>query len=166
MASVATKDKPPMEGGMQQIDLTTLSMPQLAQLKQNLEQDLQLYQESLQTLKVAQTKFQESADSAEKLESTQEGSEILVPLTGSVYVPGKITKPELPLVDIGTGYYAENTIEQAKNYFKRKVKFVTEQMEKVQVLGLEKSRVRDAVQEVMELKAQAASAQQPATART
>ena len=38
MASVATKDKPPMEGGMQQIDLTTLSMPQLAQLKQNLEQ--------------------------------------------------------------------------------------------------------------------------------
>lgn len=25
-----------------------------------------------------------------------------------MYVPGKITKPELPLIDIGTGYYAEN----------------------------------------------------------
>ena len=89
-----------------------------------------MYQDSLQTLKIAQTKFQESAESAEKLEATQEGSEILVPLTGSVcvnniickqkklyfissllsqvYVPGKITKPELPLIDIGTGYYAEN----------------------------------------------------------
>ena len=35
------------------------------------------------------------------------------------------------------------TIEQAKSYFKRKVKFVTEQMEKVQMLGIEKSQVRD-----------------------
>jgi prefoldin subunit 5 len=24
-----------------------------------------------------------------------------------MYVPGKITKPHLPLVDVGTGYYAE-----------------------------------------------------------
>ena len=25
-----------------------------------------------------------------------------------MYVPGKISKPEQPLIDIGTGYYAEN----------------------------------------------------------
>lgn len=25
-----------------------------------------------------------------------------------MYVPGKICKPEQPLIDIGTGYYAEN----------------------------------------------------------
>jgi hypothetical protein len=37
MASVSSKDKAPVEG-MQKIDLTTLSIPQLAQLKQNLEQ--------------------------------------------------------------------------------------------------------------------------------
>ena len=24
-----------------------------------------------------------------------------------MYVPGKITKPQTPLVDVGTGYYAE-----------------------------------------------------------
>ncbi len=34
-------------------------------------------------------------------------------------------------------------VEQAKSYFKRKVKFVTEQMEKIQMLGMEKSQVRD-----------------------
>lgn len=49
-------------------------------------QDLSLYQESLQTLKIAQTKFQESAECAEKLEQTTEGSEVLVPLTGSVRI--------------------------------------------------------------------------------
>lgn len=82
------------------------------------------------------------------------------------------------------------TIEQAKSYFKRKVKFVTEQMEKVQMLGIEKSQVRDgkyptcklqhfivyyyifsfkstAVAEVMELKVQAQvnANQQPSVAR-
>nr|CAG4647613.1 EOG090X0NBB [Megafenestra aurita]SVE92818.1 EOG090X0NBB [Megafenestra aurita] len=154
------KDKA-QENNMQKIDLTTLTLQQLAQLKQQLEQDLSLYQDSLQTLKIAQTKFQESADSAEKLETTQDGAPILVPLTGSMYVPGKISKPELPLIDIGTGYYAENTIEQAKSYFKRKVKFVTEQMEKVQMLGIEKSQVRDAVAEVMDLKVQAQVAANP-----
>ena len=40
------------------------------------------------------------------------------------------------------GYWAQN-VEQAKSYFKRKVKFVTEQMEKIQMLGIEKSNVRD-----------------------
>jgi prefoldin alpha subunit len=40
------------------------------------------------------------------------------------------------------GHWAQN-VEQAKSYFKRKVKFVTEQMEKIQMLGIEKSNVRD-----------------------
>lgn len=43
----------------------------------------------------------------------------------------------------------------AKNYFERKIKFVTEQMEKIQSLGLEKSRIRDAVIEIIEKKLQA-----------
>lgn len=31
----------------------------------------------------------------------------------------------------------------AKDYFDRKVKYVTEQMEKIQVIGIEKSKIRD-----------------------
>ena len=106
---VSQKGKSQTEESMQRVDLTTLSLPQLAQLKQQLEQvsftwlkfttqfswnviwffffkDLNLYQESLQTLKIAQTKFQESADSAEKLDKMKEGCTILVPLTGSVNI--------------------------------------------------------------------------------
>ncbi|KAI4459738.1 prefoldin subunit 5 [Holotrichia oblita] len=48
----------------------------------------------------------------------------------------------------------DQDIESGKDYFKRKINFVTEQMEKIQVLGLEKSKIRDAVVEVMELKMQ------------
>jgi hypothetical protein len=41
---------------MQTIDLTKLSLGQLTQFKNQMDQDLQFYQESLQTLKLAQTK--------------------------------------------------------------------------------------------------------------
>lgn len=55
-------------------------------------------------------------------------------------------------------------MEGAVDYFKRKVNFITEQMEKIQEMGLEKSKVRDAIVEVMEIKLQAQmqSARQPA----
>ena len=42
--------------GQMQIDLTKLSLMQLTQFKNQMDQDLQFYQESLQTLKLAQTK--------------------------------------------------------------------------------------------------------------
>lgn len=45
-------------------------------------------------------------------------------------------------------------IEEAKEYFKRKMSFVTEQMEKIQILGSEKSKIRDAIVEVMDMKLQ------------
>nr|CAG4644515.1 EOG090X0NBB [Lepidurus arcticus] len=138
----------------QEIDLTKLSLPQLTQLKQQFDQELALCQDSLQTLKMAQTKFQESSETAEKLESTTEGSDILVPLTGSMYVPGKMIQPEIALIEIGTGYYAEKKVADAKDYFRRRVKFLTEQMEKLQLIGIEKSKIREAIMEVMEIKMQ------------
>ncbi|KAJ8931126.1 hypothetical protein NQ314_016007 [Rhamnusium bicolor] len=113
--------------GMQQIDLTTLNIQQLSTLKQQLDQELNLFQESLASLKGAQSKFQNSGETLEKITPESEGKYILVPLTGS-------------------------DIDGAKDYFQRKIKFVTEQMEKIQYLGLEKSKIRDAIVEIADLK--------------
>lgn len=140
-----------------------------------------MFQESLHSLKLAQGKFQNSGECLEKVTPGAEGKSILVPLTGSVsffgncvyifyfllyislmpfkmYVPGRLANTKNVLIDIGTGYYAEQDIESARDYFKRKIAFVTEQMEKIQIIGLEKSKVRDTVAEVMELKMQPQSA--------
>ena len=35
------------------------------------------------------------------------GKTILVPLTNSLYVPGKLSDPEHVIVDVGTGYYVQ-----------------------------------------------------------
>jgi len=149
---------------VQTIDLTKLNLMQLTQFKNQLDQDLQFYQESLQNLKVAQTKFQDSGDSLSKLTPENNEKEILVPLTGSMYVPGKLSDPEKVLVDVGTGYYVEKDVESAKEYFTKKVKYVTEQMEKVQGIGNEKNKIREAVMDVMEAKLQVQFAQQQAQA--
>ena len=51
----------------------------------------------------------------------REGHEVLVPLTGSMYVPGVIKQTEKVLVDVGTGYYVEKDIPAARDYFNKKV---------------------------------------------
>ncbi|XP_041968631.1 probable prefoldin subunit 5 [Aricia agestis] len=158
MATVSSAPAP----GMQQIDLSKLSIQQLAQLKQQLDQELNVFQDSLQTLKIAQQKFVESGESVEKITPSTKGKTILVPLTGSMYVPGTIADTDNVIIDIGTGYYAQKDIEGAKDYFKRKVQFVTEQMEKIQAMGIEKSKVRDAICMMMEMKVKAQTQAQAA----
>ncbi|KAL1140847.1 hypothetical protein AAG570_000775 [Ranatra chinensis] len=128
---------------MQQIELNKLSLPQLTQLKKQLEQELGLFQESLTTLKVAQTKYGDSKESLEKMQPNSKGSKILVPLTSSMFVPGTIADSEKVIIEIGTGYYVQMDMESAKDYFKRRVAYVTEQMEKIQNFGIEKSKLRE-----------------------
>ncbi|XP_060813781.1 prefoldin subunit 5 [Bombus pascuorum] len=139
---------------LQKIDLTTLNLQQLTVLKQQLDQELGVFQDSLQTLKIAQSKFQESGSCLEKISPSMDGNEILVPLTGSMYVVGKLVDTNNVLIDIGTGYYAQKKVPDAKDYFDRRVAYVTEQMEKIQQLGLEKSKIRDATVDVIEMKLQ------------
>jgi len=96
-------------------------------------------------------KFSESGECVDKITPESKGKEILVPLTSCMYVPGQISDAEKLLIDIGTGYYVEKDIAGTKDYFTRKVKFVTEQMEKIQKIATEKSKLREVVMDIMEV---------------
>lgn len=124
--------------------------------------ELILFNDSLTTLKVAKSKYAGSKEALEQFKPTWNDNVTLVPLTGSMYVPGKFKGINNVLIDIGTGYYVEMNLDSAKDYFKRRVDFVTEQMEKIEKLGIEKSRIRDAIQEVMQIKMQSMAVQQQA----
>ncbi|KAL8795221.1 MAG: hypothetical protein Q9195_002232 [Heterodermia aff. obscurata] len=92
----------------QTIDLATLPTAQLTNLKNQLTQDLQHLTTSFQQLRAAQTKFRDCINSVrDGVERSEEGKEILVPLTPSLYVPGKLASTKTVLVDIGTGFYVE-----------------------------------------------------------
>jgi len=44
-----------------------------------------------------------------------------VPLTSSLYVPGRLADTEHVLVDIGTGFYVEKTTEDALKFYNGKI---------------------------------------------
>ncbi|SCZ93700.1 BZ3501_MvSof-1269-A2-R1_Chr1-1g00813 [Microbotryum saponariae] len=90
-----------------QISLTDLTLEQLHQVRQQLDQELQHLTNAFQELRLAQVKFAAALESLDSLKKANQDKNILIPLTSSLYVPGKIKDPEHVLVDIGTGYYVE-----------------------------------------------------------
>ncbi|ODN00967.1 DNA polymerase delta small subunit [Orchesella cincta] len=130
------------------INLMALAPQQLAQLKQQVEQELNFYQDAIIQLKEVQLKMQESNNCLKSLDP--EKKEMLVPVTGSMFVKGELEEADKVWIDVGTGYYVEKTIEEAQDYFKRKVEFLTGQIEKVQSVGREKSTVRQGTMKLPE----------------
>jgi prefoldin alpha subunit len=128
---------------MQEINLTQVPLPQLSQLKNQLDQEVQFLSSSILQLKAVQQKFVSSKELLSKLAPENDGKETLVPLTPSLYVPGRLTRIDSVLLDIGTGYFAEKTIEEAQSYFQRKIEYLAKQIEDVQPSLLEKQKTRE-----------------------
>uniref|UniRef100_A0A7N6BGP8 Prefoldin 5 n=1 Tax=Anabas testudineus TaxID=64144 RepID=A0A7N6BGP8_ANATE len=118
------------------VNLTDLSLPQLEGLKTQLDQEVEFLTSSIGQLKVVQTKYVEAKDSL------------------NMYVPGTLNDVEHVLVDVGTGYYVEKNVEDSKAFFKRKIDFLTKQIEKIQPALQEKHAMKQAVIEVMNVKIQ------------
>ena len=131
----------------QQINVADLDLPQLAEVKRQLEevgafsspssghpthsnspcQELSHLTNSFAQLKQAQAKFRSCIESAKEVKPENKGTvihirvpllghlpdkdcrgkAILVPLTSSLYVPGRLLDVENVLIDIGTGYYIQ-----------------------------------------------------------
>lgn len=86
--------------------------------------------ESYKDLQDAKQKFKESLDSIKIQRELPNDKNILVPLTGSMYVPGHISNTNEFLLDIGTQYLVEKDADGAIDYFERKMKFIDVQLAK------------------------------------
>ncbi|KAG8533350.1 uncharacterized protein KY384_002133 [Bacidia gigantensis] len=117
MATNTSKPQAPPQA----IDLMTLPLQQLNQVKNQITQELQHLTTSFQQLKTAQAKFKDCITSIKNGLSREEGTPILVPLTPSLYVPGTLASPDTVLVDIGTGFYVEKKPDAAQEFYKNKV---------------------------------------------
>merc|ERR1719231_1385495 len=60
------------------------------------------------------------------------GTPMLVPVTGSMYVRGETTQVETLLVDVGTGYFIEKSVDEAKAFLTRKMALIESQAQNVQ----------------------------------
>ena len=146
----------------QQIPLGQLPAQQLDQIKRDIEQEISVFTESINQLKMAQQKFHESLVNLDRIIVKNEGKELMVPMTSSMYVPGILDETSSVMVDIGTGYYVEKSVEEGRKYFTRKIDFVGSQLEKIHPLLLEKQRIRSALVEALSEKLSAQMSQQKA----
>lgn len=104
-----------------------------------INQEMQHLGGSYQQLKLVQNRYNDCVDSLKEIAGAKRGnclrraastrrisqfdsqnsqsplgktdSEMLIPLTSSLYIPGKLMDVEKVIVDIGTGYYAEKVID-------------------------------------------------------
>ena len=88
---------------------------------QRLESEIQTLSQNYSAMKLTQSKYAESDLAMRSINPENKDKEILVPLTSSLYIPGKIKDVHNVLVDIGTGYYVKKKTAHAREFFKRKV---------------------------------------------
>ncbi|KAF9233260.1 Prefoldin alpha subunit [Melanogaster broomeanus] len=113
----------------QQINVADLDIQQLADVRRQLEEELNHLTNSFAQLKQAQSKFRSCIENVAEVKPKNKGTTILVPLTNSLYVPGKLSDTEHVIVDVGTGYYVKKTRAEATKYYEAKVEFIRNNLE-------------------------------------
>lgn len=101
---------------------------------EQLDAEIETLLESRKDLQDAKQKFKDSLEAIKQQSTLEDGKSILVPLTGSMYVPGHITDTKQFLLDIGTQYLIERDTAGAIDYFERKIKFIDAQLAKFSLL--------------------------------
>ncbi|EGN97277.1 hypothetical protein SERLA73DRAFT_139436 [Serpula lacrymans var. lacrymans S7.3] len=144
----------------QQINVTDLDLPQLSDVKRQLEEELNHLTNSFAQLKQAQAKFKACIENASEIKPQNKGTTILVPLTNSLYVPGRLNDTENVIVDVGTGYYVKKSRAQASKYYQTKVDYIRTNLDSLQETIQKKQENMTFLLNVMQAKIQAQS--QPA----
>lgn len=135
------------------MDIQDLSVQQLAEVRQQLEAELEHLSESFTQLRQAQGKFRDCIDSVKTASRDgEEGKDILVPLTASLYVPGQMKNVDKYVVDVGTDYFVEKNAADAVKLFENKCETLNKNLVDLDKLVNEKMRGLQTVEEFFKKK--------------
>ncbi|KAJ8658567.1 prefoldin, alpha subunit [Lichtheimia ornata] len=105
----------------QTVNITDLDLPSLQQVKTQLEEELSHLTQSYGKLRGAQARFSDCADSVESLKSEKADDKTIL-----------LSDVEKVIVDVGTGYYVEKSLDGATSFYKTKEEYVKQNLEKLQ----------------------------------
>ncbi|KAG2228202.1 hypothetical protein INT45_010994 [Circinella minor] len=137
----------------QTVNLNDLDLPSLQQVKVQLEEELSHLTQSYGKLKGAQARFLDCAESVESIKGEKADDKTIL-----------LSNVEKVIVDIGTGYYVEKTLEGAQKFYQGKEEYVKQNLEKLQETINGKQSSLRAIVNVMQDKFQQQQ-QQAATAK-
>ncbi|KNC85712.1 hypothetical protein SARC_02122 [Sphaeroforma arctica JP610] len=122
MTDRTISDKP--APGAREVDLNTLPVQALANLKEQTEEEIQYLAQSKSQLELAAKKFVVAKQAVASINPESSQAQVLVPMTKSLYVPGKLSNVEKVVVELGTGYYVEKSMVEAGKYYDRRLEYL------------------------------------------
>ncbi|CEN62325.1 Prefoldin [Aspergillus pseudodeflectus] len=152
------------------VNINSLSAPQLRALQTRLSTELEHLTSSHAKLRAAQSRFRDCVRSindgvvGSEKRGTQGRDEILVPLTTSLYVKGRLVDREKVLVDVGTGYFVEKTAAKAIEFYEQKVKELETNLTELEKLVQTKSGQQRLFEDALRQKLMSEGAGSSATA--
>ncbi|KAJ1642399.1 subunit of tubulin prefoldin [Coemansia asiatica] len=139
-------------GKPQTINLEDLPLAQLQKIKTQLEEELNSLTGAFSQMKQAQSAFRECKNCIDEMTPESKDKTIMIPLTNSLYVPGKLSDIEKVVVDIGTGYYVEKSAKDAASYYDSKIEYVQDNAKKIQQTVEQKQASYRGLLEIMQYK--------------
>lgn len=102
------------------------SLEQLNQACQRVQQEYKFYQSSLEAFQALSKECSKNEDVGRRLKAASIGNKVLLPLTGTMYVEGRLLDPFHLLVNIGADYYAKMTNDQVVDFYRRKISLLSQ----------------------------------------
>ncbi len=115
---------------IKEVPLEKLSIDQLNYVGKQIEQEISNYSTYYSSLKIAHNKFLDNKEYIKDLKTYQD-KEILVPMTSSLYIPGKCCDVKRVTVEIGANFFVETTIDKADKFCDRKLESIKKNLDKI-----------------------------------
>ncbi|KAG7556203.1 Prefoldin alpha subunit archaea-type [Arabidopsis suecica] len=133
-------------------EMEKMGIDQLKALKEQADLEVNLLQDSLNNIRTATVRLDAAAAALNDLSLRPQGKKMLVPLTASLYVPGTLDEADKVLVDIGTGYFIEKTMDDGKDYCQRKIHLLKSNFDQLFEVAAKKKSVADEAGMVLQAK--------------
>jgi prefoldin alpha subunit len=137
------------------LQLHALSIEQLRSMKDGMDNDINALGRAYDSIRAARNRFGDSKTYLETFKAYKKDQEMLVPLSSSLYVPGQLTDASKVLVDVGTGYYVQQSVPRAQDFFNKRMGQMKETMDNISEAIQHKQRQQNTIIDVIRQKAQA-----------
>ncbi|XP_074285575.1 prefoldin subunit 5 [Silene latifolia] len=137
---------------MRAAEMEKMTVEQLKMLKEQTDGEVNLLQDGLNNIRTATSRLDLAATSLHQLSLRPQGKQMLVPLTASLYVPATLDDAQNVLVDVGTGYFIEKTMDEGKDYCQRKINLLKSNYDQLLEIASKKKVIADEAGVVLQSK--------------
>ena len=123
---------------VREVPIEKLSIEQLNYVGQQIEKEIKNYSQYYSSLRAVNNKYLDNKEYIKQLKEYKD-KEILVPMTSSLYIPGKCSDVKKLTIEIGANFFVETTVEKAEKFCDRKIENLKVNMDSIDKIIQEKN---------------------------